>query len=176
MSTKPTQTRVEEDAAAQKLADGLAKHQATIGDLIIGAQKYAVAAAIALVLAPVQTSKDVAVKKAAYEAALEADRRAKASSKVFVYALKQTLLAMFVGQVEALADFGLKGRKPRVVSPETKVAAAARAKATRELRRTLGPVQRLAIQAPPVTVSTAVGTAQAHALEATPPPIAAPKV
>jgi hypothetical protein len=131
-----------------------------------------VAAAIALVLAPAQTSKDVAAKKAAYEAALEADRQAKASNKVFVSALKQTLQAMFVGQVDTLADFGLKGRKPRVVSPKTKVASAARADATRKLRGTKGPVQKLAIQAPPATVSTTA--AHEPAPEPTPGPTPAP--
>jgi hypothetical protein len=169
-----TRTRVTKQAAAQQLADGLTKHQATIGDLIIAANKYAVAQAIALVLAPVATSKDVVIKRAALEASLEADRAAWAQNKGFVSSLKQTLQAMFAGQVDTLADFGLKGRKPRVVSPKTQVAAAARAKATRSLRGTKGSKQKLEVKAPPVAVTTTAAPAPEPAPAPAPSPAPAP--
>jgi hypothetical protein len=44
--------------------------------------------------------------------------------------------------VDALATFGLTPRKPRVVSPEARVAAAAKAKATRAARHTMGKKQK----------------------------------
>ena len=112
------------------------------------------AQAIALVMAPVATSKDVVVKRAALDASLEADTATRAQNGPFVSALKQTLQAMFVGQVDTLADFGLKGRKTRVVSPKTQVAAAARAAETRKLRGTTGPKKKLELQAPPAVVTT----------------------
>jgi hypothetical protein len=138
------------------MADGLNKHQAAIGGLMIGAQKYTVAQAIASVLAPAATSKDVAVKRAALEAAIEFDKATRAQNHGFLVGLKQTLQAMFAGQVDTLADFGLKAPKARVVSPQTQVAAAARAKATRKLRGTKGSKQKLELQAPPAVVTSTV--------------------
>jgi hypothetical protein len=136
-----------------------------------------VAQAIAIVQSSLAASKDVAIKRAALEASLEAEKTVRATNKVFVSSLKQTLQAMFVGQVDTLAQYGLKGRKTRVVPPKTKVAAAARAKATRELRGTKGSKQKLELQSPPVvevTTSTTHAASPAPVTEPTPAPAVAP--
>jgi hypothetical protein len=167
--SKGPQTRVAVTAAEQNVADGLLKHATTIGAFLLGGKSYTVAQVIAVVTSPIAASKDVVVKRAALEASLEAEREARAQSRFTVSAVKQTLQAMFAGQVDVLADFGLKGPKPRVVPPKTQVAAAARAKATRALRGTVGPKAKLATRAPAVTVTTAIAPVTATATPATQP-------
>jgi hypothetical protein len=46
------------------------------------------------------------------------------------------------GSIDGLADFGLTPRKVRVLTPEKKAIAAAKAKATRAARGTKGSVQK----------------------------------
>ncbi len=70
--------------------------------------------------------------------------------------MKQTLLVFYAGQVQTLTDFGLTARKTPVVSPETMVAAAAKAKATRAARHTLGKKQKAKITGTVVTTAPAV--------------------
>jgi len=168
------QSKVDINAADQKLADGLTKHATQIGSFLIGGKSMTVANVIAIVISPIAPSKDVEVKRAALEAAIAVEKEARAQSGPTVSAVKKTLQAMFVGQVDVLAEFGLKGPKPRVVPPKTKVAAAARAAATRKLRGTQGPKAKLAVQAPPAEVTTAVAPVTSHAPEASPAPAAAP--
>jgi hypothetical protein len=60
--------------------------------------------------------------------------------------MRQALLVAFADQVDVLADFGLTGRKTRVVTPEEKVTAAAKARATRAARHTMGKRQKAAIK------------------------------
>jgi hypothetical protein len=160
--------RLAKQTSDQQLVDGLTKHDAEIGHMFIGGKTYTVAQVVAIVLTSVTASKQVVIQRAAYEASLEAEKNAQAANRVFVGSLKQSLQAMYVGQVDSLADFGLRGRKPRVVSPKTQVAAAARAAATRKLRGTLGSRQKAKIQAPPVDVTTA------SPAEHAPPPATAP--
>jgi hypothetical protein len=136
-----------------------------------------VAQAIAIVQSSLAASKDVANKRAALEASLEAERAVRGTNKVFVSALKQTLQAMFVGQVDTLAQYGLKGRKPSVVPPKTKVASAARAQATRKLRGTKGSKQKREVQSPPVvevTTSTTPPASPEPVTTPTPAPAVAP--
>jgi len=59
--------------------------------------------------------------------------------------LRQAMMVAFGAKLDTLADFGLAPRKARVQTPDQKIAAAAKAKATREARHTLGKVQRSTI-------------------------------
>jgi hypothetical protein len=67
-----------------------------------------------------------------------------------------------VGNTDAqqaiLADFGMTPHKKRVVAPKTKVAAAAKAKATRQLRHTMGSKQKKEVQATPAEAPAPAGT------------------
>jgi hypothetical protein len=57
--------------------------------------------------------------------------------------LKQALLVAFAGQIDALADFGLTPRKVHVFTPEQRIAAAAKSRATRAARHTMGSKQKV---------------------------------
>ena len=56
---------------------------------------------------------------------------------------RNRMTAAFGDSAELLGQYGLKPRKPTVASPATRVAAAAKAKATRAARHTMGSKQRV---------------------------------
>jgi hypothetical protein len=60
--------------------------------------------------------------------------------------VRQTLLLAFDGKLDTLADFGLTARAVPVRTPEQRTAAAAKAKATRAARHTMGSKQKAAIK------------------------------
>ena len=62
---------------------------------------------------------------------LEADRALEDKTKAFVASLRANLLASFAGNLDTLAKFGLTPRQKPFATPDAKVAAAAKAKATR---------------------------------------------
>jgi hypothetical protein len=156
-----------EQVADQKLIDGLTKHQTLITALPIGGKTLTPSQAIAIVQARIDSSAASATTKASAHAAVVAARAQRAQSKQFVSALRQVIRSMFGTSTDILADFGLVPPKPHVESPATKVEAAAKARATRALRHTMGKVQKAAIKASsPVPVDTtanppAAGTAPA---------------
>ncbi len=171
--------RATQQAADQSMIDGLTKNAASIGSLLIGGRTYTVAEAIALVQAALTASKTVVVNHTVLEDSLQAETTVRTENKPFFDGLTQTVQTMFAGQVSTLGDFGLKGRKPRVVAPATRVAAAQKAAATRKARGTKGPKARLIVPTAPAVVTTASppvapvvenGTAPAAA----PAPVAAP--
>jgi sulfite reductase beta subunit-like hemoprotein len=108
--------------------------------------------------ARIVTAKAATSARATWQAAVQADRDERAKTKTLVSVVKQTLLASFAGQVETLANFGLTPRKPRVVSPESRVAAAAKAKATRAARHTLGKKQKAGIKGTVAPTAPAIPT------------------
>jgi hypothetical protein len=147
-------TRATQQAADQAMIDGLTKNAAVIGSLLIGGKTFTVAQAIALVQTALTASKTVVINHTALEDSLQAETTVRTQNKPFYDGLTQTVQAMFAGQVATLGDFALKGRKAPVVSPETQVAAAAKAKATRAARGTKGKKARLAITAAPAAATT----------------------
>jgi hypothetical protein len=69
------------------------------------------------------------------------------STRALVNAIKQALRALFANDIATLATFGLAPLKVPAPTPQTKVDAAAKAKATRAARGTKGPKARLTVQA-----------------------------
>src|SRR5271165_3963291 len=85
--------------------------------------------------------------KAAWQTTVQAAVNQNAKTAAMVSGVKQALKVMFAGQIDVLADFGLKPRKtPAPRTPAQKAASAAKAKATRTARNTMGPVQKLAVK------------------------------
>jgi hypothetical protein len=88
--------------------------------------------------------------------------------------LKDAVIAFFGRGSPMLGQFGIKGRgKPRPLTPEQKVLRAAKARATRAARHTLGSRQKAALKSDAkvsLTVHTADGTAQAVPPGVTPTP------
>jgi hypothetical protein len=143
--------KVEQQAADQKLIDGLTKHATFLPTLVIGSTSYKTADIIGTLQARIDARNATASSRATWQAAVQAERDQRAKTQTVVSGLQQAVQVAFAGSIDALADFGLKPRKPRVMTPEQKTEAAAKAKATREARHTMGPKQKAKIKG---TVST----------------------
>ncbi len=164
-SNTPNRNRNARSAAEQALIDGLGKHAAAIPAIVISGVPLTTKDLVAILQARIDSARAAQATRAAWLTAVQADQDERARTQAAVSGLKQVLLVAFAGQVDALADFRLVPRKLRVVTPEQKLAATARAQATRAARHTMGKKQKAAI----------TGTAS-QAAPATPPPATAPVV
>jgi len=178
MSTSPNtivNTRGKQQAMLQKLMDGLKKHQQAVGSLLIEGKSYTTADLLAVLQARLDAADAALSTRATWQNAVKADYDERAKTKGFLSGLRQTLLVAFAGSVDTLADFGLVGRKPRVISPEKKVAAAEKAKATRAARHTMGKKQKAQIKGEPAQPAPATPTPASPVAPApAPAPTAAP--
>jgi hypothetical protein len=180
MSSAPNaiiNSRAKQQLMLQKMLDGLTKHEQTLPTVAIAGTSYKVADLKATLQARLQAAQAVDATRAIWQNAVKTDHDERAKTKVFVSGLRQALLVAFAGSVENLADFGLVGRKARVVSPEKKGAATAKAQATRAARHTMGKKQRAQIKGVVPTAPHATPPAVpagASPVTASPPPTAAP--
>ena len=98
---------------------------------------------IAILEARIAAASKATTTRATWLAAVQTDEDERARAKRAVSGLKQILQIAYGGSLDALADFGLAPRKPRPITPETAVAAVAKAKATRAARHTMGKKQKI---------------------------------
>src|SRR5260370_27679020 len=179
MSTKTINAnRLNRQAADQKLADGLTKHRQALAALMIGGASHTVDDILAILQTRLAAANAAQSTRATWQSAVKADRDERVKTKTFVSGLRQALQVAFAGSIDALADFGLAPRKQRVVTPEKKAPAAAKAKATRIARHTVGPKKKLAIkgtvpQAAPATSPAAAPAPASPALPTTTAPVTA---
>jgi sulfite reductase beta subunit-like hemoprotein len=170
----PKKNRNDETTADQNLVDGLGKHASTIPAFVVGGATVATKDIATALQARIATAKAATTTRATWQSAVQADRDERTKTKTLVSVVKQTLLASFAGQIDTLADFGLTPRKPRVVTPEEKVAAAAKAKATRAARHTMGKKQKAGITGTVAPTSPAPTAPSAPTPNPTPPAAPAP--
>jgi hypothetical protein len=168
MSTKKT-NRSEQQSADQKLIDGLTKHAATIPFLVVGGASHPTADIINAVQARLATATAALSTRATWLNAVKADADERSKTKVFVSGVRQALQVAFAGSIDTLADFGLTPRKPPAArTPEQKAAAAAKARATRVARHTMGAKQKKGVRgAVTGVVVTPVTAAQPSAAQPT---------
>jgi hypothetical protein len=144
--TKSKSNLQQQQAADQSLVDGFTKHASTIPSLLIAGVQVPTTTIISTLQARIAARAATAPAKATYQALVQADQNERASSQALVSGAKQAIGLMYAGQITTLADFGLKPRKaPAPRTPEQKAASAAKAKATRAARHTMGPVQKAQI-------------------------------
>jgi hypothetical protein len=166
----PKSNRLNEIAADQSLIDGLAKHASAIPSLGINGAFVATKDITTTLQSRVDSAKNAQSVRATWLAAVKADTDLRDKTKTFVSGLRAALLTLFAGQIDTLADFALTPRKTRVVTPEAKVAAASKAKATRAARHTMGKKQKAAIHGTvPVTDPGPATPAPAPTVPSTPP-------
>ena len=144
--------RSDEVTADQKLIDGVIKHAATIPSLVVASTTLTTGDIVALLRSRIDRSRAVDLAHASWLTAVKAERDGQAQTRDVASGLRQAIAVAFAGRADALADFGLAPRKPRVISPETQLVAAAKARATRQARHTMGRRQKEKIkgEAPPV--------------------------
>ncbi|HEY4015809.1 MAG TPA: hypothetical protein VGM06_20855 [Polyangiaceae bacterium] len=145
-NTPNKSSRPDRTSADQKLIDGMGKHGAAIPAFLIGGVSQTPAQMVAALQGRIDDANAVVTSRATWQNAVAKDKAGSALSRSYVARMRQALLVAFADQVDVLADFGLTGRKTRVVTPEEKVTAAAKARATRAARHTMGKRQKAAIK------------------------------
>jgi hypothetical protein len=140
--------RVNADATlAGQLIAGTQKHFATIGQLVIAGKTVTPAQATTQLQAIVQSFADVDAARASLEAKLAAVHAAAPTRRVFLDAFVACVRAAFGTSPDVLADFGLKPKKARTpLTVEQKASAAAKRKATRAARHTMGSQQKKTVK------------------------------
>ncbi len=145
-SSSTSNTRITKQAADQKMADGFNKHGQTLPSLIIAGTSYKAADIVAVLQARLSTASAAQSTRATWQNAVKADSDERAKTKPFIDGVRQALMVALAGSIDGLADFGLAPRKVRVITPEQKAVAAAKAKATRTARGTKGKVQKKGVK------------------------------
>ena len=167
----PKNNRLSVIAADQALIDGLNKHASTVPTVGINGAFVPAKDIVATLQSRVDSARNAQTARATWLSAVKADTDLRDKTKTTVSGLKAAMLVLFAGQIDVLGDFGLSPRKPRVVTPEVQVAAAAKAKATRAARHTMGKKQKAVIHGTvPATISVPTGSASAPTTP-TPPPV-----
>ena len=171
----PKPNRSSRTNANQKLVDGLNKHQSVLASMVVNGVPLTAAQAVSK-LDEIIAAADLAVTShAAWQAAVKADLAELKATATFVAGVRQAILVAFHGQVDVLADFGLTTRKAVVRTPEQKQEAAAKAKATRAARHTMGKNKKALITGASVSAGAAASPpATAPAASPGPAPAAAP--
>ncbi len=146
MSTKSKSNRVTEQANNLAMINGLNKHP-TLTSFMVGGATVLSTDVVASLQADNAAMAAVIPAKAAWQVAVKAAATQHQTTRAMVAGVRQSLQTMFAGQGAVLADFGLAPRKvPATRTPQEKAASAAKAKATREARGTLGPVKKQSVK------------------------------
>jgi len=131
-------SRILRTASVQALIAGIQKHLGT-ATLYVDSTSFAAAALVSKLQGQVDAENAAVAATAAYHEVIQ--RSQDPAMAAFLVKLVQAIRIMFASTPTVLADFGIDPPKPRTVDPETKVLAAAKARATRKARHTMGPVQ-----------------------------------
>ena len=154
-SNTPKRNRDDRLAAERTLIEGLIQHATAFPFMAISGALTANKDIVATLQARVDTAQAVQLTRASWLAAVLAEGFERARTKTFVSGLRQALLVAFGGQVDALADFGLTQHALHVRTPEEKIAVAAKSRATRAARHTMGSRQKKAVRGSPDDTPTA---------------------
>jgi hypothetical protein len=180
MAISEKHNRTVNQVAIQDLIAGFKKHDQTITSMFIKGTSMSTASIIAALQTLVDSSSNVVLTRAAWLHAVEVDRDLRAKTRALVTGVRQGLQVAFSDDISTLADYGLKPRQPRVLTPQQKVEATAKAKATRAARHTMGSKQKAQIKGTvevPATAPTApppVATAPSPASPPAATPVVAP--
>jgi type I site-specific restriction endonuclease len=170
-TTRPN--RIEQQTADQSLIDGFTKNAKTVTSFLVGGATIEASDVITALKTRVAAANTAQSTRATWLAAVKANATARASTQTLVSNAVQALKLMFAGSIESLAEFGLKPRKVRTApTPEQKVAAAAKAKATRAARHTMGSTQKKSVKGTITTIAppTSPSASTAAAPSASAPP------
>jgi hypothetical protein len=156
-------------ALAKKLIEGTNKRLANETHVKFAGSSYTPAQVIEKLQAIVNLRQAVDAAKASTKAKLETEKTEMPALRTFTGALVAFIKALYAGQPDALADFGIvpKARTPQTA--EAKTAATAKRMATRAARHVMGSKQRKKVKGAVVGVTVTPVTAPAlQPTEATP--------
>ena len=148
----------------QQVLAGIKADLQTMPSLFLGGSTYTPTTLAALIQSRIDEANAVATAKATWQSAAKTYKALDAHVTTVVHDLKQLVIGAFGSTSPKLVDFGFAARKHAVRTPAEKLASAARAKATRKARGTVGPKAKLAIKGaveptPPATAAPARATA-----------------
>jgi len=168
-SNTPKTNRIDNLTADQSLIDGFTKNATRLANLTILGATQPTKDIVATLQPRIHSAKAVLTTRATWQVAVQADQAVRDRTKTFVSVVKQALLAAFAGELDTLAEFGLTARAKHVLTPEEKLAAAAKAKATREARHTMGSKQKAKIKGTVPTTAPAIAASPAPTPTPAPP-------
>jgi hypothetical protein len=129
-------------ARAQQLSAGTDKHLAGTTQVMLSGGSMAPADITAKLQAIVKLRTDVDSAKATLQAKIADEAADTPSLRAFMAAYVTFVKAAFQGAPDVLADFGLHPKARAPLTVEAKTAAAAKRKATRQARNTMGSRQK----------------------------------
>jgi hypothetical protein len=163
--------RNEQMTVDQKLIAGLQKHQQSVPSLVIGGTSYKTADVITGIQTLVDSGQAVVSSRATWQANVASDKALRAKNKTFMSGVRQSVLVAYGNSIDVLSDFGLTPRKkPAPRTPEEKTASAAKAKATRAARHTMGKKQKAQIKGTVTSPSPSGGAVTTPSATSGPPP------
>jgi hypothetical protein len=152
----------------QLLIAGIQKDLSTTKSIPLGGTTYTPASLTTFIQSRIDAANEVVTAKAAWQSAAKAYIALNAQANVAVHDLKQFVIGLFGADSSKLPDFGFTPRKKAVLTPDQKVAAAAKRAATRKARGTVGPKAKLAIKGTVPSTTTATPAAPAAPAVTTP--------
>jgi len=154
-------------ALAKQLIAGTSKHLANVTQLTFASGSHTPSEITALLQAIVTLRQDVDAAKAATQAKLATEKADMPQLRSTMDAYVAFVKAMFSKSPDVLADFGLHPKARAPLTVEAKAAAAAKRKATRAARHTMGTKQKKSVKGAvtgvlvtPLTASPPIATAQ----------------
>jgi hypothetical protein len=158
---------------------GIKKDLQNVSSLPLAASTYTMAALEQLIQSRIDAANAVANAKANWHDAMATYDALNTKVTEVVRGLRQYVINAFGQNSPVLADFGFTPPKKATLTPEQKVAKAAKAKATREARGTMGKKQKALIKGTvsttaPATSPAAPAPTPAHAATPVPPVVTAP--
>ena len=137
------QTKMSRD---RSLIAGIEKHFAVSERVLLEARRHSPAELVEILNERIALSEAVVAAKAAWEEAIRRERENAAKTARLVSALRKSLHLMFGNDLPSLNDFGISPHKERrALSGEEKLIVAAKIRATRAARHTMGKRQKAAI-------------------------------
>jgi hypothetical protein len=147
-------------ALAEKLIAGTGKHLGNVTQVMLTGGSYTPAEVTSKLRQIVTLRSSVDAARSAAQTKLAAEKADMPALRVFLDAYVAHVMAAFGNLPDVLADFGLAPKKARSpVTSEVKAAAAAKRKATRAARHTMGSKQKQAVKGDVVGITVTPVTA-----------------
>ncbi len=137
-----TVNRTHTQARDAQVIAGIQKHLQTASSLPLVGSTYTPADLVKLVQSRIDSANGSATVKASWHSSVVEDRTLNTKVTPVIRALRQHVINVFGATSPVLADFGFTPPKRATRTPEQKAASAAKAKATRAARHTMGKVQK----------------------------------
>jgi hypothetical protein len=153
-------TRTKTKALDAQVIAGIQKHLRTATSLPLLGSTYTPADLAKLVQSRIDSANGTAAAKANWHSTVVEGKTLNTQLTPVIRALRQHVVSVFGDTSPVLADFGFTPPKKRAaLTPEQKAASAAKAKATRAARKTMGKVQKKGVKGAVVGITVTPITA-----------------